>query len=253
MLAISGVYITGGSGPPPPGKSRHRETAEAGASRMPRGRFRTLPFAGRARAHKTVAVNFRPFVLAVAAAGMLGAQDCTRKLVEDFVPMTRSVRLVNAGASVFSAHAFLEVGVRAASDGWLGRQREWGSGADGFGRRYAGVSAEHFIQQSLEQSAAYWRHQDNRYFAMGRGGLARRLGYSAASTLLARRDDGSRVFSYTVVGGAAAAPLIARAWQPRSTTTFGDAAVSFGLTMGIRGAVNIAREFAPRCLRFLLR
>ena len=167
--------------------------------------------------------------------------------------MTLSERLVGAADSVAGPRAFLETGLRAAIDHASNRQREWDQGAEGFGLRLGNAWAGRFIGEVVEQAAGFELHEDTRYFASGNHGVTRRLSYAAASTLLARHDDGSRGFAYAAVAGAAAAPFVTRAWQPRSTTSLGDAAISFGLTMGIRAGVNIWREFAPRFLRPLLK
>jgi hypothetical protein len=47
------------------------------------------------------------------------------------------------------------------------------------------------------------------------------------------------------MSSAAGAAFISRAWQPRSTTTAGDGAVNFGLTMASDASFNIFREFWP--------
>lgn len=79
-----------------------------------------------------------------------------------------------------------------------------------------------------------------------------RLTYVLSSTVLARHDDGSRSVSISVISGAAASGFLSRGWQPRSTTTAGDGAVSFGLTMGFRAGMNVAREYLPaRFSKFL--
>jgi hypothetical protein len=193
-------------------------------------------------------------VLIVAVTGCrLEAHDCTRRIAEDFVPMSTSQRLVHAFDSVARPGAALSVGIRAGIDYGANRQPEWGRGADRFALRYSNVYAEHFIAQVIEQSTAFVRHEDNRYFASGARGLSRRLGYAAASAVLARRDDGSRTISYSALGGAAGAAFISRRWQARGNSSAGDAAVSFGITMGIRAGFNLIREFAPRGVGAILR
>ncbi len=181
------------------------------------------------------------------------AQDCPQRIAEDFVPMTTSERLVSAAKTVGSPRAFLTVGIRAGIDTAANRQREWGQDAEGYGLRYGSVYAENFIGQVIEQSLGFRLHEDNRYFASGQHGAGRRLGYALSSVVLARHDDGTRAFSYSAVSGAATAAFIVRAWQPRSTTSAGDAAISFGLTMGLRAGLNVVREFTPRFAGWIFR
>ena len=65
------------------------------------------------------------------------------------------------------------------------------------------------------------------------------------STLLARRDNGSRTFSFSRIGGAAGGAFISREWQPHSTNSAGDGAEAFGITIGAQMGFNVFREFWP--------
>lgn len=196
-------------------------------------------------------------ILALALAAPAGyAQkpepDCQYRIAEDFVPMTPTGRIATAEDSIGSPTPFLYAAVRAGLGQWHNQPREWGQGPEGFGLRYGDFYAQHFISQMFEQGIAYRLHEDNRYFASGKRNPALRLGYAVASTLLARHDDGSQGISVSAISGAAGAAFISRAWQPRSTTSAGDAAVSFGLTMAVRAGFNVLREFSPRFVgRFL--
>lgn len=165
--------------------------------------------------------------------------------------MSLSDRLVMMEIDTAGLRALLSAGIRTAIDVGANRQSEWGQGVKGVGLRYGNAYAEHFIGQVFQQSVAWKLNEDDRYFASGKRGFAPRLGYAVSSAVLARHDDGSRRLCLSGIGGAAAGPFVARAWQPRSTTSAADAAVSFGLTMGIRAGMNVVREFSPRLLRSL--
>lgn len=180
------------------------------------------------------------------------ADPCLVRTAEDFVPMTRSERIAYAAHSALGRPAFFFAGMRAGIDQGADQPKEWRQGARGFGLRMGSLYGEYFIDQVFEQGIAYARHEDNRYFASGEHGFGRRLGYAMLSTIAARRDDGSRTVSLSVIGGAAGAAFVSRAWQPRSTTSAGDAAVDFGLTLGTHMAMNIMREFSPRLLGRIL-
>jgi len=49
----------------------------------------------------------------------------------------------------------------------------------------------------------------------------------------------------------AAGAFVARLWLPPSQSSAGDAAISFGITMGTNVAVSVAKEFLPDLLRRL--
>lgn len=168
--------------------------------------------------------------------------------------MTHSERIAEATAALATSPTpFIYTAIRAGIDQAHHRPGEWGKDAEGFGWRYGSIYGEHVIGQTVQFGLSYMLHEDNRYFASGSRNAARRFGYAIASTLLARHDDGLRSISVSAIGGAASAAFISRAWQPRSTTSAGDAAVSFGLTMATRAGINVLREFSPRFLGRILR
>jgi len=160
-----------------------------------------------------------------------------------FVPMTRSERFSDYLRSITDLQGVL----RAAAAGGIrqaeGSPKEWGGGAQGYGERVGNAFAEHGIRKTLEYGSAAFLHEDNRYFSSGERGFFRRTSYAIASAFLARRDNGDRTFSFSRIGSAAGSAFISRAWQPRSTTTAGDGAVSFGITMAIDAGFNVLREF----------
>src|SRR6185369_17995916 len=101
-------------------------------------------------------MSVRPLFLLFASLSLLHGQvgeapDCARRLAEDFVPMTRSERLVNAANGVISPNAFLFTAVQAAVTQAVNQPGEWGQGMRGFGLRYGSGYAGRFIGQSLEQ------------------------------------------------------------------------------------------------------
>jgi hypothetical protein len=172
--------------------------------------------------------------------------QCLARMSEDFVPMTRSERAATAIASFTSPTPYFYTAIRAGINQGIDRPKEWGQGVEGYSLRYGSIYGEYFISQFFEQAVAYKLHEDNRYFGSGKRNVAARFAYAVSSALLARHDDRSRWPSISAIGGAATAAFVSRTWQPRSATTWGDGAVSFGLTIGTRMGINVLREFSPR-------
>ncbi len=165
---------------------------------------------------------------------------------QPFIPMTQAQRLRYYFNSTFSLST---VAVAAAGAGTLqlwNIPKEWGQGAEGYGRRMGDLYGQHIIVQTLMYGSSSLLHEDNRYFRSGKSGLWPRLKYAAMSALITRRDDGSTRFAYTRIGSFAAGAFISRAWQPRSITSAGDGAVNFGSFVAVQVGFNVAREFFPR-------
>lgn len=193
-----------------------------------------------------------PLVLAAQPMPYSVPAECQVRQAEDFVPMTRTERGAFYIRSLLSPPAGLETAARAGIEQGANRQAEWQQGVTGFSRRLGSDYAERILAESFEHGFAFGLHEDNRYFASGRHGVWRRLCYAVSSSVLARHDDGSRRLSLSAIGGTAAGAFLARQWQPRSTSSSGDAAVSFGLTFGVDACFNIMREFSPRVLGRIL-
>jgi len=170
----------------------------------------------------------------------------------DFVPMTRSERLAHYAYSLFGPQAFVFSAARASIGQARNSPKEWRQGAEGYGRRYGSAYAQRIVGQTIENGAAFALHEDNRYFRSDKTGFGR-LGYAITSAFLARHDDGSRRISFSGIGGVAGSAFISRAWQPRSITSMGDGATTFGISMGVRVGLNVAREFLPRRVTGFLR
>jgi hypothetical protein len=169
----------------------------------------------------------------------------SRPTAAEFVPMTSSERLRDYLMSVADAQAVVvpaaSAGIRQAKNS----PKEWGGGADGYFDRIGDAYAHHFIRRTLQYGASAALHEDNRYFASGQEGFFRRTKYAIRSTFLARHDNGQQYLSISRFGGAAGAAFISRIWQPRSTNTAGDGAVSFGVAIGSDVGFNVLREFWP--------
>lgn len=180
--------------------------------------------------------------------------DCQRRTAEDFVPMTRTDRAAHYLNALIGPQAILVTFVRTGVNQAFGRPREWGRDPDpgGFGLRLASDFSQHAISESFEDGIALGLGEDNRYFASGKQGFGQRLRYAVASSFLARHDNGSRSLSFSAMGGPATGAFLSRLWQPDSTRSAGDGAVSFGISIGIRVGLNVAREFSPGFVRRLL-
>jgi hypothetical protein len=160
-----------------------------------------------------------------------------------FAPMTRSERFANYLTGLVRPESiFVEAaaaGISQAHDS----PKEWGGGAEAYGERFGSVFAEHVIRGTLQYGASTLLHEDNRYFVSGQTGFFRRAKYAVVNTFLARRDDGSQRISFSRIGATAGASFISREWQPRSTTSAGDGAVNFAITLGTQAGLNVFREF----------
>jgi len=188
---------------------------------------------------------------AATLSGVNAASESSVRRADDFVPMTRSERAAHYVHALFGSEAFVLSAARAGVGQLRNSPHEWGQGAEGFGSRYGSAYAQRIIGQTIENGLALGLNEDNRYFRSGKHGIGR-LGYAVTSAFLARHYDGTRYISFSAIGGAAGSAFISRAWQPRSISSMGSGARSFGIGMGVRVGLNIGREFLPNWIGKIL-
>jgi hypothetical protein len=172
---------------------------------------------------------------------------------KQFRPLTQSERNKLYFDSMVNPLSFVRVAASAGIDQAKDKPEEWEQGASGLGKRYANIFAQYSIQRTVTYGLASALHEDNRYFNSGKQAFWPRAGYALASGILARRDDGTRRFSFSLVGGVAAGAFLARTWLPSSQSSAADAAISFGITMGTNIGFGAAKEFVPDLVRPLMR
>jgi len=171
------------------------------------------------------------------------------KTQDQFRPLTRKERLIVYAKGFFSPFHLLMAGIPAAETQLQDVPKEWGLGAEGYARRYASYYGYTAVRGMLQMAGEDLLHEDNLYYGSGERGFRKRVKYALKSSILARSDDGSQHVSASQVGSTAAAAFISRLWQPRSTGSAGDGAVSFGISMATNAGVNLIREFLPDVTR----
>ena len=164
----------------------------------------------------------------------------------EFVPMTQRERVHDYFKTTFSATSVVASAASAGLSQLNNRPEEWGQGSTGYSRRYLNAYARGVMRHTMMLGISSALHEDNRYRRSTDTRLGPRLKYSLMSTLLARRDDGSRRVSISRLGGTAGTAFVSRIWQPADTNGVGDAWSGFAFSMGSQAAFNVVHEFFPR-------
>ncbi len=162
-----------------------------------------------------------------------------------FKPLTQPERNHLYFKSMVNPIGYVKAGFSAGIDQLNDKPPEWEQGASGYGKRYANILGQYYIQKTVTFGLSSALHEDNRYFNSGRSGFWPRTGYALESGILARHDDGSRHISVSQLGGVAAGAFLSRFWQPPSHDSVGDGAVSFGISMASNIGFGVVKEFLP--------
>ena len=174
---------------------------------------------------------------------MAGAQT-----VKDFRPLTQKERTDLYLWSLVNPWGLAKAAMSAGLDQAHKKPEEWGHGWDAYGQRYANIEGQYLVQKTVSFLMSSSFHEDTRYFGSGQHRFWPRLKYSIASSVLARHDNGKQYISAAQLGGVAAGAFVARLWLPPSQSSAGDAAVSFGITIGANAATSVVKEFLPDIL-----
>ena len=121
---------------------------------------------------------------------------------------------------------------------------EYGSGIEGYGKRYGAAFANH-VSATLLGRAVYPSifHQDPRYFYKGKGTIESRALYAISAAVIAKGDNGRWQPSYSRMLGHFSAAAISNLYYPSSDR--GASLVVLNGLAGIGGNAvsNLIREF----------
>ncbi len=146
--------------------------------------------------------------------------------------------------SLIDPVSFLAVAGIAGAEQYKGIFPAYGSGIEGYGKRYGAAMANH-VSGNLLGRAVYPSifHEDPRYFYKGKGSFGSRALYAISAAVIARGDDGRWKPNYSLVLGNFSAAAISNLYYPASDR--GASLIVFnGLAnTGADAVSNLIREF----------
>jgi hypothetical protein len=147
--------------------------------------------------------------------------------------------------SVIDPVSFLSVAGIAGAEQYRNVFPEYGSGLEGYGKRYGAALANH-LDSTLLGRAVFPSifHQDPRYFYKGTGSIRSRARYAISAAFVARGDNGRWQPDYSRLLGNFSAAAISNFYYPASDRG-GSLVLLNGLaTTGGDVLANLLREFA---------
>ena len=159
-------------------------------------------------------------------------------------PMLAKQKFQLSFRSIVDPVSFLTVAGLAGAEQYKNVFPAYGSGFEGYGKRYGAAFANH-VSGTLLGRAVYPAifHQDPRYFYKGKGSIGSRALYAVSAAVIARGDDGRWKPNYSRVLGNFSAAAISNLYYPAS-----DRGASLVLFNGLAGTgadavANLIREF----------
>jgi hypothetical protein len=126
---------------------------------------------------------------------------------------------------------------------------EWADDGRGFAQRFGAASLTTAITETSFSLLSAAMRQDARYYRCPCSGLGPRLTHALKLTFMARRPDGSAVFSVAKTASPFVGPLVTRTTIYPERYTCADGALSGAYALLMNAGWNLAREFvlkAPR-------
>ena len=161
-------------------------------------------------------------------------------------PPTPKQAFVIATKNSFDYSSFIFVGITSAFAEWTNAHPQLGEGMAGYGR----YSWRGFVDKA---DGNYWVifalptifHQDERYYALGKGGIWKRGIYASSRILITPDYHGHSGFNASEIFGRAIAQGISLAYYPSGARAPGALASKYGWAIGRDVLTNVFREFWP--------
>ena len=178
-------------------------------------------------------------------------QAAVVKPAESYTPLSSRQKFHIFIQQTYSAYTFANTAFDA---GWAQMTDDWpgyGQGAEGYGKRYGALLANHeagsFFENFLFPTVL---RQDPRYFRMGPShSLFARAPYAMSRVLITRSDSGHNTFNSSLLLGLLFVDGLTNAYYPRPQRGFGDTMSRFGGGVLSSAETNLLREFMPDMMR----
>jgi hypothetical protein len=153
----------------------------------------------------------------------------------------------------FDYSSFLFVGITSLMAEGSNAHPKLGKGIAGYGRYYW----RGFVDKADGNYMVVFVlptifHEDERYYAMGKGGIWKRAIYAASRILITPDYHGHNTFNASEVFGRGIAQGISATYYPSQDRTGGALAVKYGYAMARDALTNVFREFWPDIAAHLL-
>jgi len=146
----------------------------------------------------------------------------------------------------FDYSSFVFVGITSAIADASGAHKDLGGGVGGYWAYYW----RGFVDKTDGNYLVIFAlptvfHQDERYYAMGKGGIAKRTLYAASRILITPDYHGHSSFNASELLGRAMAQGISVSYYPSQDRTASELAAKWGFALLRDAATNVFREFWP--------
>jgi hypothetical protein len=161
-------------------------------------------------------------------------------------PQTVKEKFKTAMLDSVDYSSFIFVGGQAAVAQANNSYPEFRQGAKGYGRYYWHTLADAINENTfVEFIVPSILHQDTRYYTLGKGDFAKRLGYAFSRVAVTRADSGHQTFNFSEFVGAGAFSGIANLYYPSQERTLTKTYQRWVTNLAIDSCVFAFKEVWP--------
>ena len=161
-------------------------------------------------------------------------------------PLTSPQKFKMAAQDSFDFSSFLVAGVFAGTSMAQAQYKEFGNGAEGFGKYYGAAFADQAIGNFMTEAILpSMLHQDPQYYTLGHGGFRKRTGYAIEREVVTFSDSGHNQFNASEVFGNAIAAGISNVYYPAQERNVSNTMQKWGQQIGTDAVFNVMKEFWP--------
>lgn len=159
-------------------------------------------------------------------------------------PPLNSGQKFKLAVQYLNPYTFLFVAAEAGVNQARNEPREYGQGAEGYGKRYGAGFADG-LTDGIFVTGVYpsLLRQDPRYYRLGDGSFSHRASYALTRILVTRQDSGKRAFNFSEVLGSFTSSAIGVTYYPKSQRDFSDVAERAGIQFAFDAGFNVLKEF----------
>ncbi len=161
-------------------------------------------------------------------------------------PPTPRESFMVATNNSFDYSAFIFVGITSLLAEGTDAHAQLGKGVGGFWAYYwRGYLDKTDGNYMVDWAMPTVFHQDERYYAMGEGGILKRGIYAATRVLITPNYHGQNSFNASEVLGRGISQAVSLAYYPSQTQTLGGFTDKYAYAIGRDALTNVFREFWP--------
>jgi hypothetical protein len=161
-------------------------------------------------------------------------------------PQTVKDKFKTAMLDSFDYSSFIFVAGQAGVAQANSSYPEFGQGAKGYGRYYWHTLADAINENTwVEFIVPAVLHQDTRYYTLGKGDFAKRVGYAFSRIVITRTDDGNKAFNFSEIVGAGAFSGVANLYYPSQERTVTKTYQRWITNLAIDGCTFVFKEVWP--------